>query len=223
LLERLKYKIKATKPERFYSHIFDYEAREGGIEIIKKLREEMAAILDRWETTNIKVEIKLLEINAVKRIKLLRQNTHDFEVTVFPYRSEGYGEKVFFDGKFIITGIAEKYWSVFTARNYEKYSDEINAISSYLKNSISRDLNKISIQLLQKSNREEIPQIKKITTETLENVERVFGVTAKLVHFNRRPMLTEEVAFKQQQVLSRISALVNGFKKNIFNGKREES
>jgi hypothetical protein len=223
LLERLKYKIKATKPERFYSHIFDYEAREGGIEIIKKLREEMAAILDRWETTNIKVEIKLLEINAVKRIKLLRQNTHDFEVTVFPYRSEGYGEKVFFDGKFIIIGIAEKYWSVFTARNYEKYSDEINAISGYLKNRISRDLNKISIQLLQKSNREDIPQIKKITTETLENVERVFGVTAKLVHFNRRPMLTEEVAFKQQQVLSRISALVNGFKKNIFNGKREES
>ncbi len=223
LLEQLKYKILATPPEKFYSHIFDYERPEGGLAILKELRLEIVSILELWDTGNIKVNVKLLEIEPVKRIKALRQGTYPFEATAFPYASEGYGEKIVFDGKFVVIGISEAHWSIFTARKYDNSSDEISDIATYLKDRISREVNTIPKERLQDSNREDLPEIAAIIKENVRNIEKVFGVTIRVVHFNRRPILSEEVAFQQQQVFTRISTWVNGVRKNILNGKKGDS
>lgn len=219
LLAKLKGIIKKTAPERFYSHIFDYEQPEGGIEIVKELKETIAAMLQQWDTSNMKIEFELLETEVLRRIKALRQKAIGFNATVFPYAAKGYGEKISIDGTFVVVGISKRYWSVFSARSYEAPNDEINELTTYLSESISRNFNTFSNQKLHSINREVLPEIERITEETIQKIERVYGLNIQIVHFNRRPILSEEIAFKQQRVFSSVSVLVKGLKKNFFNGK----
>lgn len=220
LQEGLKKKIKTSAPEKFYSHIFNYENPLGGLAILKELRMEVVTILELWDTKNIKIQISLSDTEPVKRIKALRKSPCPFKVTVFPYHLEGYGEEIVFDGKFIIIGICEAYWSVFDARDYEESSKEIGAIADYLNDRISREFNTIERERLEISHKEELPEINSVLETTVKRVEEVFGVTIRVVHFNRCPILSEKVAFNQQKIFTRITTWVNGVKKNILNGKK---
>lgn len=223
LQAKLKGVFKKTAPERFYSHIFDYERPEGGLEILKELKQEIVGILQQWETSNIKIELKFLETDELKRIKALRQKAEAFDTTVFPYTAKGYGEKILINGKFIVVGISEAYWSVFSARSYKTSEDEIEIVRTYLNESISKHFNTFSNHRLHAINREILPEIEEIIAETTQKIERIFGLKIRVIHFNRRPILSEEVAFKQQQVISSLSTLVKGVRRNFFKGKTNDT
>ncbi len=222
LLAKLKGSIKKMTPERFFSHIFDYERPEGGLGEVKQLKDEIAAILQSWDTSNITINLKLLESDAATRIKALRRGALPFDVTAFPYKAKGYGERIIIDGKFIIAGISEAYWGVFTSRRYKNPDDEIEVITGFLSDCIRKEVNIISTKKLYSINREELPEIEKIVADSIKKVEEAFGLSIRIIHFNRRPVVSEEIAFKQQQFISKVSVLVEGVKRNLFSGKKND-